>query len=114
MPLTIEQLRRRNAELIERERQDSDGKTEFWYLSYASASKFNGGVIVRAFGFVHACQRARDLQINPGGEIRGLPIPADRVPAPKYLDKWLTKAELEECWGDMRTLAELEEAEEQS
>jgi hypothetical protein len=107
MPLSIEQLRRRNAELIERERQEANGKTEFWYLSYADRWGFNGGVIVRAFGFVHACQRARDLQINPGGEIRGLPCPPDKVPHPKYLDKLLSLPQLEECWGDMRTLAEL-------
>jgi hypothetical protein len=107
MPLTIEQLRRRNAELIERERQESEGKTAFWYLSYADV-KFNGGVIVRAFGFVHACQRARDLQINPGGEIRGFPCPPEHVPAAKYLDKLLSQAELEECWGTMSKLSDLE------
>jgi hypothetical protein len=112
MSLTIDELRKRNRELIEQEREASKGKTEFWYLSYASETKFNGGVIVRAFGFVHACQRARDLQINPGGQIHGIPCPPDKVPAPKYLDKLLSRADLEECWGDMRTLAELQ-AEEQ-
>jgi hypothetical protein len=35
MPLTLEQLRRRNEELIAREREESGGNTEFWYLSYA-------------------------------------------------------------------------------
>lgn len=108
MTMTIEQLRKRNAELIAAERERAGDKTTFWYLSYSGESVFNGGVIVRAFGFVHACQRARDLRINPGGEIMGLPIPADRVPAGKYLDKLLTLADLLEIWPDMERLSNLE------
>jgi hypothetical protein len=108
MPLTIEELRKRNAELIAEERKAANGLTGFWYLSFASPTKFNGGVIVRAFGFVHACQRARDLQINPGGEVRGVPCPPQQVPPPKYLDRLLSRAELEECWGKMSKLSELE------
>jgi hypothetical protein len=104
---TIEQLRKREAELIEAERTATSGKTSWWYLSYAGETKFNGGVIVRAFGFIHACRRARDLHINPGGQIHGLPLPDDKVPAPKYQDKWLSLEELQECWGDMTKLSEL-------
>lgn len=107
MPLTIEELRKRNTQLIAQEREAANGKTGFWYLSYAGPTKFNGGVIVRAFGFVHACQRARDLHINPGGEIHGIPCPPEQVPAPMYLDKLLSLTELEECWGKMNKLSEL-------
>ena len=89
MPLTIEELRKRNAQLIAQEREAANGKTGFWYLSYADEASFNGGVVVRAYGLVHACQRARDLQINPGGQIHGVPCPPDKVPHPKYLDKLL-------------------------
>jgi hypothetical protein len=106
--LTIKQLRQRNRDLIEEERQQTKGATSFWYLSYANASGFLGGVIVRAFGFAHACQRARDLGINPGAEIRGFAIPTSKNPAAKYVDRLLTKAELEECWGKMVKLSELE------
>jgi hypothetical protein len=105
---TIEQLRKREAELIEAEREESKGVTSFWYLSYAGETKFNGGVIVRAFGFVHACRRARDLEINPGGQIKGIVVPPGHVPPPKYLDRCLSLAELEECWGTMSKLSELE------
>jgi hypothetical protein len=98
--MTLEKLRKRNKELIEQERQQSNGVTSYWYLSYA-AQEFNGGVIVRAFGFIHACQRARDLNINPGGEIRGFPVPASKNPAAKYVDKVLSLQELQECWGEM-------------
>jgi hypothetical protein len=98
--LTIEELRKRNRDLIEEERQQTKGATSLWYLSCASPSGFLGGVIVRAFGFVHACQRARDLGINPGGEIRGLPIPTLKNPPAKYIDRLLSEEELEECWGE--------------
>lgn len=107
-PLTIEELRKRNAELIEQERSEAGGATSFWYLSYAGEEGFHGVVIVRAFGFIHACQRARDLNINPGGQVMGVPVPPDKVPPAKYLDKCLSKAELDECFGDMATLGELE------
>ena len=106
---TIEELRKREAELIEEERKQTKGETSFWYLSYAGETKFNGGVIVRAYGFVHACHRARDLGINPGGEIRGFPVPSGHAPPAKYLDKCLSKVELEEFWGKMSTESEWEE-----
>jgi hypothetical protein len=105
--LTLAELQKRNRDLIEEERQQTKGATSFWYLSYAGPS-FLGGVIVRAFGFVHACQRARDLNINPGGEIRGFPIPTSKNPAAEYVDKLLSKAELEKCWGEMVKLSKLE------
>ena len=91
-------LRKRNAELIEQERVTSKGATGFWYLSYAGEDGFRGGVILRAFGFVHACQRARDLHITPGGQIHGIPVPIDEVPVAKYLDRLLTLEELGEFW----------------
>jgi hypothetical protein len=106
--LTLAELQKRNRDLIAEERQQTKGATSFWYLSYASPTAFLGGVIVRAFGFVHACQRARDLNINPGGEIRGVPIPTSKNPAAEYIDKLLSKAELEKCWGEMVKLSKLE------
>jgi hypothetical protein len=99
--LTIEELRQRNRDLIAEERQQTKGATSLWYLSYASPGKFLGGCIVRAYGFVHACQRARDLYINPGGQIRGCPVPTSQNPAAKYIDRLLSKTELEECWGEL-------------
>ncbi len=99
--LTIEELRQRNRDLIEEERKQTKGETSYWYLSYAGPSRFNGGVIVRAYGFVHACQRARDLDINPGGEVRGFPVPSTNVPPGICLDRLLSMSELELCFGEM-------------
>jgi hypothetical protein len=45
------------------------------YLSFADDTGFRGGVIVRAYGFLTAVQRATDLGINPGGEVMCTPIP---------------------------------------
>jgi hypothetical protein len=107
--MNLKQLRKRNRELIEQERLESKGATSYWYLSYADKAVFLGGVIVRAFGFVHACQRARDLSINPGGQILGVPIPTPQNPAAKYVDKLLSRQQLTECWGDMMTMKEWKE-----
>ena len=102
--MTIDELRQRNRDLIEEERQRTKGATSFWYLSYAETGKFKGGIIVRAFGFVHACQRTRDLNINPGGQVLGFPVPSTNIPQSKYLDRLLSEAELTECWGSMSKL----------
>lgn len=105
MTLTLTELRKREAVLIAKEREAAGGKTQFWYLSYAS-DVFLGGAIVRAFGFVHACRRARDLDISPGGQVTGLPCPPKQVPDPKYLDRLLSLDELGEFW-EMRKLSDL-------
>jgi hypothetical protein len=38
----------------------------------------------------------------------GLKIPPDKVPAEPYRNRLLSPSELNEIWGDMETLAELE------
>jgi hypothetical protein len=104
--LTIEELRQRNRDLIEEERRQSKGVTSLWYLTYASPTRFLGACVVRAFGFVHACQRARDLGITPGGQIRGCAIPTLETPPAKYMNKLLSEQELIECWGDIGRMGE--------
>jgi hypothetical protein len=73
----------------------------WWYLSFADPEHgWKGGVIVLAHGFATALLEAQRLRINPHGEVTGHPIPNDKTPAPKFRNRLLTKAELEECWGE--------------
>ena len=48
------------------------------------------------------------LKISPGGQVMGVPIPPGKEPPEGYRHRLLSKAELMECWDDMKTLAELE------
>jgi hypothetical protein len=53
-----------------------------WWLSFADpqrphGSQFLGVAVVRAPGFVTATVIARQLGINPGGEVRGFALPDD-------------------------------------
>jgi hypothetical protein len=71
----------RRAAIIAEERRHA---ARWHYLSFADRTAFLGGVIVRAYGFLTAVQRATDLGINPGGEVMCQPIPRKdlwRVPA---------------------------------
>jgi len=80
----------------------------WWYLSYADKDGFRGGVIVETRGFTSAAMVSNVFGLSPGGEVRGMPIPTDKVPEAHYRYRLLTKAQLEEIWDDMATLAELE------
>lgn len=79
----------------------------WWYLSYADEEKFRGGVIIAAHGFTGAAYMANILKFSPGGQVTGLPIPPEELPAQKYRNRLLTLAELNECWS-MERLSELE------
>jgi hypothetical protein len=78
--------------------EESTQPERYIYLSFAQGKLFLGGVITKAKGFMHAIAKTKKLQINPGGEVAGLPIPEDEVPDAKYLDRLLTKEELNEFW----------------
>lgn len=65
--------------------------TWFW-LSFADpgkprGSQFLGVVIVLAPDFLGAVRKAHALGLNPGGEVRGYPMPAP--PEPKHRDRLL-------------------------
>lgn len=53
----------------------------WWWLSFADEDGFRGVVIVRACGLLHAVRTANKLEINPGGEVLGYPLPDNFVPA---------------------------------
>jgi hypothetical protein len=87
---------------------ERDNPLAWWYLSYAGEEGFRGGVIIEARGFTGAAIRSNILKASPGGEVMGLKIPPDKVPAEPYRNRLLSPSELNEIWGDMETLAELE------
>jgi len=67
----------------------------WWYLSFADEA-FNGACIVEADGMVEAVKEAHRLRINPGGQVRGNPIPEDAVYDPAYRNRLLNKDDLQE------------------
>lgn len=77
----------------------------WWWLSFVDAEKpegerFLGVAIVQARGIGHAVTEAYRLGINPGGEVVGLEIDAEHVPAEEYRERLLTKAEAEALVGE--------------
>jgi len=76
-----------------------------WYLSFAAEEGFRGVVIVRARGMTFALMRAKELGINPGGQVLSFAVPLENealIPADMY-DRLLGREELEArlgpCWG---------------
>lgn len=67
---------------------------QWWYLSFA-AEKFLGACIIEAEDFVDAVRRSHRMNINPGGSVRGNPIPEDAVYDPSYRNRLLTKEDLQ-------------------
>jgi hypothetical protein len=66
------------------------------FLSFADSTRFRGGAIVRAHGFLTAVERATDLGINPGGEVLCSPIRRKdlwRVP-PELRNRLLSEEEV--------------------
>ena len=88
--------------------KEADGPLGWWYLSYADETHFCGGVIVEARGFVGATLAVRLKKISPGGQVCGLPIQPENLPAKKYRNRLLTLEELKEFWPDMEELGLLE------
>ena len=75
---------------------------QWWWLSFADperpeGTQFLGVAIVQAPGIVSAAAVAHRLNINPGGEVAGIPIPAEQVPADQYRNRLLTKQEIQEA-----------------
>lgn len=49
-----------------------------WWLSYVSEhGEARGVVIVEAQDFLTACAVSRQLELSPGGEVRGFEVPDD-------------------------------------
>lgn len=46
-----------------------------WWLSYADDAGPKGVVLMDAVNFLHARARSIQMQLSPGGEVRGFPVP---------------------------------------
>jgi hypothetical protein len=80
--------------------EESQRPEMWWWLSFADDEGFLGGVLTRARGFLSAVQKARNLGINPGGEVQGIEIPEDVPESHKsYADQLLSKQDIEEKLG---------------
>ncbi len=81
----------------------------WWYLTYAGVEGWRGAVLVQAPGFISAVVLASHLKINPGGEVRGIPVPEDKIPAPEFAYRLLTLDDVERAWDEpVKTIAEWE------
>lgn len=92
IPDIIFQARALQLSLNEMSKPENKG---IYYLSFADEERFLGGVFTEAYGIVTAIENTHELGINPGGEVMCIgPGPA---PRPEYLNRLLTKGELEEA-----------------
>lgn len=92
--LSAQQIQKRTLTLLAQEKNNTP---KLWWLSFCDPTKpkgqqFLGVCIVEVPGFIHAQQKTWTLGINPGGEIQACQV--EDVP-PEYLDKLLSRAELE-------------------
>lgn len=83
----------------------------YFYLSFATKTQFIGAVLTRAANADHAFSRVKSLGLNPGGEC--LIAESDYLPesAIPYIDRLLTKEELEKALGPVVRLADMDEDE---
>lgn len=77
-----------------------EDKGQWYWLSFADPARpkgtqFLGVVILRGESFGDAFLRSHLLGLNPGGEIVGVEIPADRVPPARYRMRLLSREEAE-------------------
>jgi hypothetical protein len=94
-----EAILKRRRELVAGERGN---ECRWFYLSFADEGGFKGGCWVLAPGFATAVERAHDLGINPGGEVRGSAAPLGVVPELKMQNRLLSMADLEADGGAVK------------
>lgn len=80
--------------------QLDDTPSVWWWLSFVDPARpegdrFVGVAIVRASNIVTAAMEAHRLGCNPGGELAGIEIPDEHVPAPEWRERLLTRADVE-------------------
>lgn len=94
--ITPEERNRRFSEGIASEVEN--GNIQCWWLSFCDPGKpegeqFLGVVVVRAFGLLHAIDKAWYLGINPGGEVLGYVTDSTNMEL-KHFNKLLSLKEL--------------------
>lgn len=73
-------------------------KGNWWWLSFGSTEtgKWLGGCWVQAFTFSGALARSHELNINPGGEVKGQMLtPGQEPPASHKREVLLKKGDVE-------------------
>lgn len=78
-----------------------------FYISYAGR-KFIGAVILRAYGPTTAFIKTKRLGITPHGQSLTIPIPDDCSIEERFLDRLLTKEEVIEALGPVKTPSEFQ------
>jgi hypothetical protein len=77
---------------------------QLWWLSFVDnnlpkGTQFLGVVIVNAIDFLGAVSKAHHLNINPGGEVVGVPIPMKMKIDKSYINCFLSR---QECERDLK------------
>jgi hypothetical protein len=79
-----------------RQELERGNECQWFWLSFADEDGFKGGCFVLAPGFASAVERARDLGLNPGGEVVGTPI---KAPPLELQNRLLSESDLESHGG---------------
>jgi hypothetical protein len=84
-------------ELLQEELKTSE---KLCYMSFVDpdglpGKRFAGGIFTMAHGITHAIQKTHALNINPGGEVMYVECPNTFELDSKYMDRLLSKEEVE-------------------
>lgn len=74
----------------------------WWWLSFVDpdrpdGKRFQGVAIVEGYGVASASTRAHELGINPGGEVQGVQLTGNDIPASTLRNRLLSMDELKEA-----------------
>lgn len=104
--MTDKQFKERAAELLREERKQP---VSWWYLSFAD-QVFHGAVIIAAHGLTDAVRTCHALNINPGGQVLGAPLPPEILAQVPQADRerLLTREDVTRIWADAKSIREHE------
>lgn len=89
-----ETIDKRRNELLAKESHEPVG---WWWLSFADDDGFRGACIVKAHGFLTAVMLTHALNINPGGECKGVgPVPIEANVQPGWENRLLNREQCQE------------------
>lgn len=79
--------------------QDMTKPETWWWVSFADPNlpegeQFLGVIIIMGGGIGEITQKAFAMGINPGGEVKAIPIPDEHVPDERFRNKLLSKQDL--------------------
>lgn len=83
------------ARVSELEAQEAQEPLQWWYLSFAGPKEWRGACLVQARGITNAIKAASVKGINPGGEVKAIPV-GPHYPESLPVNELLTKEQLGE------------------